>query len=110
MGVAYKKNVDDQRESPGLVLIDLIEARGAHVDYYDPHVPELHYSREHAHLGGRRSVEFSARQIAEYDAILICTNHDQVDYALLAKHSRLILDTRNAMNQITKDQAIIIRA
>ncbi|PVE20232.1 nucleotide sugar dehydrogenase, partial [Microvirga sp. KLBC 81] len=95
LGVAYKKNVDDIRESPALKLLELIEARGARVDYHDPHVPELPPTRKHGALAGRRSVPLTVATVASYDAVLIATDHDQVDYRLIAEHARLVVDTRN---------------
>ncbi len=97
LGAAYKKNVDDMRESPSLKLIELIEARGASVDYHDPHIPELPPTRRHAPLAGRRSVPLTAETIAAYDAVLIATDHDNVDYRLIADHARLVIDTRNSL-------------
>jgi UDP-N-acetyl-D-glucosamine dehydrogenase len=96
LGLAYKKNVGDTRESPSLVLTERIEARGASVDYYDPFVPIIPPTREHAALSGRASVALTAQTLAEYDAVLIVTDHDDVDYGLVARHARLVLDTRNA--------------
>jgi UDP-N-acetyl-D-glucosamine dehydrogenase len=95
LGVAYKKNVDDIRESPSLKLIELIEARGAQVDYHDPHVPELWPTHKHASLMGRRSVALRPNSLSDYDAVLIATDHDRVDYSLVAAQSRLVVDTRN---------------
>lgn len=96
IGAAYKRNVDDMRESPSLRLMELLEERGAGTDYHDPHVPVIHATREHAQLAGRRSVALSERCLAAYDAVLIATDHDEIDYRLLAGHARLIVDTRNA--------------
>jgi UDP-N-acetyl-D-glucosamine dehydrogenase len=96
VGIAYKKNVDDMRESPSLKLIELIEARGAHVDYYDPFIPVIPPTREHAELAGRRSVGLDDATIAGYDAVLIATDHDEVDYKSLATKAKLVVDTRNA--------------
>ncbi|WP_087881193.1 nucleotide sugar dehydrogenase [Nitrobacter vulgaris] len=95
LGLAYKKNIDDIRESPSLVLIELLEARGATVDFYDPHVPVVPPTREHAKLANRKSVAFGPN-INLYDAVLIATDHDDVDYAALVKWAPLIVDTRNA--------------
>jgi UDP-N-acetyl-D-glucosamine dehydrogenase len=95
VGLAYKKNVDDMRESPALKLIELIETRGGHVDYYDPFIPEIPDTREHAHLIGRRSVAFEPAAFARYHAALIATDHDNVDYAALVAASNLVVDTRN---------------
>jgi UDP-N-acetyl-D-glucosamine dehydrogenase len=96
MGAAYKKNVADVRESPSLRLIELIEERGAHADYHDPFVPELGSSRDHPSLAGRRSITLDAQQLAHYDAVLIATDHDAIDYRLVADHARCVIDTRNA--------------
>jgi UDP-N-acetyl-D-glucosamine dehydrogenase len=83
------------RESPALVLIELIEALGASVDYHDPFIPTIPVTREHAPLSGRNSVGLSRKTLAEYDAVLIATDHDDVDYNLVVKHARLVVDTRN---------------
>jgi UDP-N-acetyl-D-glucosamine dehydrogenase len=97
LGLAYKKNVDDMRESPALTLIELLEKAGAKVSYHDPFIPAVKPSREHGTLTGRRSVPLTARSLSGADAVLIVTDHDDVDYAMVAKHARLVLDTRNAM-------------
>ncbi len=96
LGVAYKKNVDDMRESPALRLIDLLEARGSIVEFYDPFVPVIPHTREHANLTGRKSVPWSATIGNGYDAVLIATDHDIVDYAALVESSALVVDSRNA--------------
>lgn len=95
MGIAYKKNIDDMRESPSLRLIELLEERGARADYHDPHVPVISPTRQHAGLTGRASVNLSAETVAGYDAVLIATDHDAVDYKALAAAARLVIDTRN---------------
>lgn len=100
IGVAYKKNVDDMRESPALKLIEIIELRGGTCDFYDPHVPEIPLTREHAQLTGRKSIRLTAASIAKYDAVLIATDHDNVDYAGLAKNAQLIVDTRNVFERL----------
>jgi len=109
-GLAYKKNVNDTRESPALVLIELLEERGAKIDYHDPYVPEIPPTREHTALAGRRSVSWTADTIEACDAVLICTDHDDVDYGLLAQHARLIVDTRNAMARNPSPDPIIVKA
>ena len=96
LGIAYKKNVDDMRESPSLRLIELLEERGAVTAYHDPHIAEIPPTREHAPLTGRRSVELTAQEVAGYDAVLIATDHDAVDYALVVDSAKLVVDTRNA--------------
>ncbi len=96
LGVAYKKNIDDIRESPSLKLIDLIEGRGASVDFYDPHVPVIPKSREHGQLAGRRSISWSLDAVARYDAVVVATDHDAIDYSVLGRAAALVIDTRNA--------------
>jgi len=110
LGIAYKKNVDDTRESPSLVLIELIESRGAKVDYHDPFIPIIPVTREHAVLSGRRSVPLTADELARYDAVVIVTDHDDVDYSLIAKHARLVLDTRNACRRAGLFTSNIVKA
>jgi UDP-N-acetyl-D-glucosamine dehydrogenase len=97
IGLAYKKNVDDMRESPSLVLMGMLEDAGALVVYHDPFIARVKPSREHSHLTDRRSVPLTPKRIASADAVLIVTDHDGVDYQLIAKHARLVVDTRNAM-------------
>ena len=96
VGIAYKKNVDDIRESPALKLIELIEARGAIVDYYDPHIPVIPKSREYGRLAGRPSMTWGKDFLRQYDAVVIATDHDAIDYPELCQTALLIVDTRNA--------------
>jgi len=96
IGLAYKKNIDDLRESPSLVLIELLEGRLAEVDYFDPFIPEIPSTRDHKALAGRRSIHLSMEAVAGYDAVLIATDHDGVDYRAIAQAARLVVDTRNA--------------
>jgi len=95
LGLAYKKNVDDTRESPSLKLIELLEARGATVDFYDPYVPIIPRTREHAGLAGRSCIAWTAEALSKYDAALIATDHDAVDYRELCDLAPLVIDTRN---------------
>ena len=95
LGLAYKKNVEDTRESPSLKLIELIEKRGARTAFHDPHVPLLPPTREHPTLAGRRSVPVDSASLAAFDAVLIATDHDDVDYAAIVAGSKLVVDTRN---------------
>jgi len=110
MGVAYKKNVEDTRESPAFTLIEDIENRGGTVEFFDPFVPTIPHMREHANMSGRQSIELSGPNIAGYDAVLICTDHDNVDYALLSQSADLIIDTRNVMAMVENGKAVIVRA
>jgi UDP-N-acetyl-D-glucosamine dehydrogenase len=95
LGMAYKKNVDDMRESPALVLLELLEAAGAKVDYHDPHVPVIPMTREHSELAGRKSVGLDVAATA--NGVLIVTDHDGVNYQYIADEAALVVDTRNAM-------------
>ena len=97
LGLAYKKNVSDIRESPSLKLLELLLARGATAGYHDPLVEQIPLTRNHAGLAGRRSATLSAETIASFDAVLISTDHDAVDYGLVLANARLIVDTRNVM-------------
>jgi UDP-N-acetyl-D-glucosamine dehydrogenase len=97
LGLAYKKDVGDPRESPSFRLMELIAHKGAAVDYYDPYVPEVPMMREYPQFAGRRSVQWSPENLAAYDAVLIATDHSSVDYAALGRAARLIVDTRNIM-------------
>ena len=100
LGLAYKPNVDDDRESPSYVLMEMLTQRGAKVDYYDPYVPVIRPTREHPHWAGTKSVAWNRETIAHYDLVLVATNHASVDYSELALWAPLIVDTRNAMAQI----------
>ncbi len=110
LGLAYKKNIDDLRESPALKLISLIEKRGARIDYYDPFIPVVPMTREHADIAGRKAIAFNAETIAAYDAVVVATDHDDVDYGLLVNHAKLIVDTRNACRRAGFDQPHIVAA
>jgi UDP-N-acetyl-D-glucosamine dehydrogenase len=95
IGVAYKKNVDDMRESPSLKIIELLEGHGAEVTYHDPFIPVIPWTREHSALAGRRSRSL-AEPLKEFDVAVISTDHDNVDWKALAAGVPLIVDTRNA--------------
>jgi len=100
LGVAYKKDVDDTRESPALKLIELLRGHGAQVDYNDPHVSRL--------AKGRRydlqmvSTPLTAANLVQYDGVLIVTDHSDYDYDFIVRHARLVLDTRNATRNVTE--------
>ena len=96
LGLAYKKNVDDERESPSYVLWEKLKALGAEVDYYDPFCPEVRPSREHSHLAGIKSRTWDEVCNGNYDLALVSTDHDDVDYDELVRSLDLIVDTRNA--------------
>ncbi|HJR54085.1 MAG TPA: nucleotide sugar dehydrogenase [Gemmatimonadota bacterium] len=97
LGLSYKPDISDDRESPSYRLMDLLDERGAEVAYHDPHVPVIHPSREHGHWAGLESVPWDRETIESQDAVVISTDHSAVDYPRLAEWARLIVDTRNAM-------------
>jgi len=99
VGLSYKPNIGDVRESPALRLMQLLLARGAEPSYHDPYVPEIPMMREFAFLAGRKSCELRPDVVGSKTAILLATEHDTIDYELLAEHSRLIVDTRNAFGR-----------
>jgi UDP-N-acetyl-D-glucosamine dehydrogenase len=103
LGVAYKKDVDDLRESPSLKLLELLTARGAIMDYNDPYFAALHKMR-HYDFSNMRSVAISAEKLKSYDCVLIATDHTSYDYSAIVKASQLVVDTRNATRRV-KDQA-----
>ncbi len=100
IGLAYKANVDDMRESPTYVLMDLLKKRGAEVAYYDPHIPVIPPTREHAEWTGTKSVQWNKDSIKGFDALLIATAHDAVSYQELADWCDCIVDTRNVMRGV----------
>lgn len=100
IGLAYKPNVGDERESPSFTFLEELSAKGAAVDYYDPYVPEIGPTREHAAWAGKRSIVWTEQQLRSYDVALISTNHDCIDYKQLAEYLPLVVDTRNAMAEV----------
>ena len=100
LGLAYKPNVDDERQSPSYVLMDLLQERGAEVAYYDPYVPVIKSTREHPHFAGKESVEWTRDNIQDFDLVLIATNHSSVNYHELGEWAKCIVDTRNAMSGV----------
>src|SRR6266403_2112368 len=97
LGLAYKPNVDDERESPSYVLMSLLNERGAEVEYHDPYVPVIRPTREHSHFAGKKSVAWNRTTIEKFDLVLIATNHACVNYHELGDWAKCIVDTRNAM-------------
>ena len=104
VGLAYKPNVDDMRESPTFELMHLLEELGAEVAFYDSYIPTIPPIREHAEYTGRNSVEWDQATISEFDAVLIATNHSDINYQELADWSDCVIDTRNAMKGIPSKQ------
>ncbi|MCA8933686.1 MAG: nucleotide sugar dehydrogenase [Rhodospirillaceae bacterium] len=97
LGAAYKKNVADVRESPALKIMQILGERGAEWEFHDPHVAALPRTRRHPELNGRAGVPLDAETLARCQAVLICTDHDAVDYGLVARHAAIVVDTRNAL-------------
>lgn len=110
LGLAYKADVDDMRESPTFAVMDLLKHRGASVCYYDPYLPVIPASREHAEWKGTRSVTLDMATVIQYDAVVICTAHKAVNYSDLAQWCDCIIDTRNAMASIPQGKAKVFKA
>ncbi|HYW96076.1 MAG TPA: nucleotide sugar dehydrogenase, partial [Bacteroidales bacterium] len=100
LGLSYKPDVDDMRESPTYKLMDLLEKYGADVSYYDPYIPIVPPTREHANWKGSKSIEWDKKTLSSFDAVVISTNHSCIDYQQLADWNECIVDTRNAMKGI----------
>lgn len=108
LGLAYKKDVDDIRESPSIELIEKLQQRGAKVDYNDPHVPRTPRQREH-NLG-MTSKKLTQASLKSYDCVLIATDHTAYDYDWITRHSKLIVDTRNATQHVKTGRNKIVKA
>lgn len=99
-GLAYKKNIDDMRESPSLHIIDKLRARGAVVVYHDPYIPFVENFHEHPSMNGMKSLELTPENLEDISCVIITTEHRNVDYVKLAKLTPFIIDTRNATGDI----------
>ena len=110
LGLAYKKDVDDARESPSFVLISLLLQGGAVVTYNDPHVPHLPETREHGHLPPMSSQELTPEFLASQDCVLIATDHSAYDYDFIVRHAPLVIDTRNATRNVVEGRWKIRKA
>lgn len=108
VGLAYKANVDDDRESPTYVLMDLLRSAGAEVAYYDPFVPVIKLTREHAMWAGTESVSWNKVTVGAFDAALISTAHACVDYTELVNWSQLVIDTRNATRKQLPNEKVVL--
>lgn len=107
LGIAYKKNVADQRETPAFPVIDSLIKQGARVDFHDPHIPQIKPNRNYPDLTGKKSIEWDPEKLKSYDGFIIITDHDDVKYQDLLKCPGIIVDTRNAFkNETTSDQII----
>jgi UDP-N-acetyl-D-glucosamine dehydrogenase len=101
MGVAYKKDVDDLRESPTLKIMQLLQQRGAQLDYNDPYFPQLHKMR-HYNYEHMKSVQLSPQTIGGYDAVVIATDHSRDDHAGILEAANLVTDTHNATRRVMR--------
>jgi len=108
LGLAYKPDIDDVRESPSLELIERFRAKGARVDYNDPYIPQTHRQREYDL--GMKSRKLSEKMLNRYDVVVIATNHSDYDYDWIVRHARLVVDTRNATASVRIGRAGIIKA
>ena len=108
IGIAYKPDIDDVRESPAAEIIELLWSGGAVVSYHDPHVPMFPKMRRHDI--DLRSTPLTEQVIKDHDCVLIITDHTSVDYSLIGKHAQLIIDTRNAMSRVPNPTAPIMKA
>lgn len=111
LGIAYKKDVEDTRESPALAILNRLEAMGAACDFHDPYFPVMPVTRDHPDLAGRCSVALTEGTVADYDAVLVATDHTNVDYAVVAQSASLILDTRNVFDAkgLSADRGKIVK-
>jgi UDP-N-acetyl-D-glucosamine dehydrogenase len=107
-GVAYKPNVNDVRESPAAAIIERLQRLGAQVAYHDPHVQDFPSMRNYAIT--LSSISLTEESVADYDAVVIVTDHDKIDYELLGRSAQLIIDTRNAMAQVNNVRAPVVKA
>jgi UDP-N-acetyl-D-glucosamine dehydrogenase len=107
LGVAYKKDVDDLRESPSLKLLELLTDRGASVDYNDPYFAALHKMR-HYDFSKMRSVDLTPDRLASYDCVLIATDHSSYDYDSIVRSAKLVVDSRNATRRVTHNREKIV--
>jgi UDP-N-acetyl-D-glucosamine dehydrogenase len=108
LGLAYKPDVDDVRESPSFELIERLTALGARVDYHDPHIPATHKMRHHDLK--MKSVDLSPEKLSEYDCVLISTHHSACDWDMIGRHSKLIIDTRGVMRGVAGTTAKVVTA
>lgn len=110
VGVAYKKNIDDLRESPALIIFERLLKYQAKVDYFDSLIPEIAADSEHPLLVGRKSINLTKENLHQYDAVLICTDHDGVDYNFIVDNSKIVIDTRNAVKATNLEKNNVVKA
>jgi UDP-N-acetyl-D-glucosamine dehydrogenase len=109
LGMAYKKDIDDPRESPGFELMDLLLKKGAIVNYNDPHIPQLPLMRHYPHLRFA-SQELTPEYLRSQDCMLVVTDHSAYDWRWISEHATLIVDTRNALKGLDLPPDRLVRA
>ena len=110
LGLAYKKNVSDIRESPSLKLIDMWRKRGAVVDFHDPLVPVVPNSHEAGQVAGEKSQPLTPEVLQSYNAVVISTDHDDIDYDMVVEHAKLVIDSRNICDKLGLDMTKVVKA
>jgi len=108
LGAAYKKDIDDMRESPTLKLIEILESKGANVQYNDPMIPCLPKVRKYQY--DMQSVDLTPENLKKFDLVLISTNHSHYDYDMICEHAKIVVDTRNATKNVQKNRQKIVKA
>ena len=106
VGIAYKKNVNDFRESPALVIFKKLKDKKANINYYDPFITKISLDFADKELAGNESIVLTEEEIKRHDIVVICTNHDNIDYELIGQHASVIVDTRNAFKDFQFKQVI----
>jgi UDP-N-acetyl-D-glucosamine dehydrogenase len=109
LGLAYKRDIDDPRESPSFKIIELLEQKGATVRCHDPFFPKLPAMRHYKHLRAK-AAELSERSLKDSDAVVIVTDHTSYDYAWIVRHAPMVLDTRNACRLVRSGRAKIVKS
>jgi UDP-N-acetyl-D-glucosamine dehydrogenase len=106
VGIAYKKDIDDVRESPSLRLMKMFIKKGALVDYHDPLIPIIGNNEEYSTIAGARSINLNKKELLKYDVVIISTNHSYIDYNKIMQNAKIIVDTRNAYSGLKSDNII----
>lgn len=108
LGLEYKKDIDDLRESPSIEVVELLKQRGAKVDYNDPFIPRTNKQQEHDLK--MVSKKISAKSLSGYDVVVVSTGHSQYDYKWIVKNAKLVVDTRNATAKVRSGRNKIVKA
>ena len=106
LGAAYKKDVDDDRESPSYKLMEILQSKGADISYNDPYIPKLRSGRKYNF--GLSSIELSAQNLSSADCVLVATDHTVYDYKFILEHAKLIVDTRNVFSNLNTNKKVFM--